>query len=76
VVASDVYFTDVISGNGVTVSGGDSVGDIAAGGSSHISFPVNIANFNGTYTDVSITVYEYGSGGVNIGGGGATILHC
>jgi hypothetical protein len=76
VYASNVYFTDVIAGNGVTVSGGEGVGDIPANGSSHVSFPVNIANFNGAYTDISISVYEYGSGGVNIGGGSTTLLHC
>jgi hypothetical protein len=76
VVASNVYYTDSISGNGVTVSGGAGVGDIAAGGSVHQSFPVNFVNFNGVYTDVSISVYEYGSGGVYIGSGAATILHC
>jgi hypothetical protein len=76
VVASNVYYTDAIAGNGVTVSGGASVGDIAAGGSVHQSFPVNFVNFNGIYTDITISVYEYGQGGTNIGGGSATIQHC
>src|SRR5262249_30295210 len=76
VVATNVYFTDAISANGVTVSGGASVGNIGAGASYHESFPVNIANFNGMYTTITINVYEYGKGGTLIGGGSAFILHC